>query len=464
METGIFLANKVNQLSRQLRDLRVLDKTLVTEFPYYLDIFIVAELKMMEDVLRNNFVVAWDEIDLRDCVRGSLELSRTITQYIDMGFKESWSAVIIIRLEEKSIASNRALLNLERMHHAYSNAVPLLNHNATLNDSYESFYLTSALFNQTTEELDVYSRLVGHLKRYIGCIEGLIRNQVDAGHSVSKYKNELLNHTKGLVQASVEYVKLLDVYKSLVIRQPLQRITKAKNIFEYYKSLPDVYAAERSTIIEVLRSEMVRLFDAIYKLFITEVSDAITKYVYNMRKQRPVSKINITNIITSNRIPQILEETEIAESTYEEHLQHYKQLLEYFNTWNCLCITEAKTEPLLLSFYTKVYNHYNTTTSSDRATMRTFFKFFDDDDSPWDFILGDEKCSKMVDEVEFVKMAMNNYIDMPSLRHVNSIMKRLQPFLEKNSTGRIIFKVFRYINHCTFDKKLPQLVIHSHKR
>ena len=457
-----FVVNKVIILSRQLHDLGALDLKLVTDFPIACDIVMIDELKMMEDVLRKNIIVVWDEMELRDCVRGSLELSRTITQYMDMGVKESWLAVILIRLEEKSIASNMALHNLGRMHHAYTNAIPLLNYNDTLNGSYESFYLTSALFNQTTDELQVYSRLVGHLKRYMGCIEGLIRIYVDVDHNGSKYKGELINHTNGLLPASVEYVNLLDAYESLVIRQPLQRITKAKNVFEYYKSLPGVHAAERSTNINVLHSDLEELFNTMYKIFATEISDAIADYVYKLGKQRPVSKISITNIITSNRIPQILEESEIAESTYEEHLQHYKILLNYFNTWNCLCIAAAKTEPLLLSFYTNVHNHYNRTTSSDRAAMRNYFKFFDGDHSPWHILLGDEKCPKIIDDNEFVRFAMHNYIDMSSVRHVNSIMKQLHPFLEKTRLDGSFFRYFIIlIKHCTFERiVLPLAVSH----
>ena len=446
-----FLLINFKLLTDQLRDLSALELKLVTDFPISCDIGMLDELKTMEDVLRKNVVVVWDEMGLSECVRDSLELSRTITQYTDRGFKESWLAVILIRLEEKSIASNIALHNLGRMHHTYANA--------TLNGSYESFYLTSALFNQATDELEVYSRLVGHLKRYIGCIEGLIRIYVDVGHNVSKYKGELINHINGLLPASVEYVKLLDTYESLVIRQPLQRITKAKNIFEYYKSLPDVYAAERSTNINVLRSDLIELSKIILKMYMTEVSDAIADYVYNLREQRLVSKINITNIITSNRIPQLLEETEIVESTCKEDIKHYKILLEYFNMWTCLCIAAAKTEPLLLSFYTKVLNHYRTTaTSSDRAAMRRHFRFLNYDHPTWHMLLGDGKCPKIIDDNEFVRFAMNNYIDMSSLRHVNSIMKRLHPFLEKT---RLDGSFLRYFNHCTFERiVLPPAVSH----
>ena len=433
--------------------LRALELKLVTDFPISCDIGILDELKMMEDVLRKNIVAVWDEMVLSDCVRGSLELSRTITQYTDMGFKESWLAVILIRLKEKSIVSNIALHNLGRMHHTYANA--------TLNGSYESFYLTSALFNQSTDELEVYSRLVGHLNRYISCVEGLIRIYVDVGHNVSKYKGELINHINGLLPASVEYVKLLDMYESLVIREPLQRITKAKNIFENYKSLPDVYAAERSTTINILNSDLREYRNTVYRTVTRKFSRGLANYVHNLRDQRFVSKINISNIITSSGLPQRLERIAIIESTCKDDLKHYRILLEYFNKWSCLCIAAAKTEPLLLSFYTKVHNHYTTNTSYDRAAMLTFFKFVNDN-STWHILLGDEKCPKIIDDNEFFPLAMYNYRHMSSFRDVHSIVKRLHLFLEKT---RLDGSFLRYFIHCTFERiVLPPAVSHPQSK
>ena len=257
------ISSKYGLLSNQVKFMLKLDGELVNDVIDFCDMptDMVTALKMMENVLRNDFIVAWEEMDLKDCVRGSLSLFETIRKSIDMHFQDSWPPALHIRMEEKLIASNRALSNLERIHSSYTNAVPLLNYGATSNTSFDAFYLTATLFNQTKGELEVYSRLVGHMKMYIECIEGLIRIYVDVGQNVSKYRGEINNHTTDLRHASIEYVRQLNVYESLVIRQPLQRVIKAKETFEHYKSLPGVNAAERSTNLEDLNSNFEELHE-----------------------------------------------------------------------------------------------------------------------------------------------------------------------------------------------------------
>ena len=117
----------------------------------------------MQDALQDSFIVGWDEMKLYDCVSGSFELSTILRDSVDTTKQNTWQAAIRLRLEEKLIASKRALYNLERVHIAYCNVVPLLNYTVTPN-SYDSFYITAELFKQSTKINETYTRLIGHIK------------------------------------------------------------------------------------------------------------------------------------------------------------------------------------------------------------------------------------------------------------------------------------------------------------
>ena len=93
----------------------------------------------MQNILHNYFIVVWDEINLNDCVSGSFELSTILRDSIYMIDQNTWWAAIRLRLEEKLIASKRALCNLERVQIAYCNVVPLF---SKLRGYTDSFYLT----------------------------------------------------------------------------------------------------------------------------------------------------------------------------------------------------------------------------------------------------------------------------------------------------------------------------------
>ena len=409
------------------------DTKSVNKFLDFCNIVMVEELKTMEDVLRNDVVLGWDEMDLQECVRGSLTLSRTLRKSIDVVFPDTLLAALHIRLEDKLIASNTALYNLEKVHEAYSTVAPLLNYTAAPNSRYHSFYLTTALFNQTTEELEVYSQLVGYLKIYITCIQGFMQIQVDDGHD--KGKGEFINHTTDLWQSSVEYVKLLKVYESLVIRHPLQRVITAKDTFEHYKSLPNIHAAERLTNFNCLSFDYEQLLKKAIQLVNIDKRDVIRTYLINLYYERPASKIKTAYFITSNRIPLMMDELRQAWSKQAESICLLDKNLRYFDIWRCQCIAEAKGEPLLLAFYTSVYNHYNVATSSERYAMRKYFKFLNIHISPRDLLLDgeitDKECSKINDPISCWNNTYISKLDSSgSQRLIRSFMGQIEPFID----------------------------------
>ena len=114
--------------------------------------------------------------------------------------------------------------------------------------------------------------------------------------------------------------------------------------------------------------------------------------------------------------------------------------MTYFDIWRCKCIAEAKAEPLLMTFYTKVCNHYQATNNSDRAAMRKYFKFLNSngyyfDHSPLNLLLGGEtnntECSNITKDILSDSYYGKNVIDQYSLLPLSSILIRLKVFLDK---------------------------------
>ena len=85
----------------------------------------------MQDILHNRFVVGWDKLNLHDCTSDLLEFSKTLRDSVGLIVKEYFRTALRLRLGEKLTASKRVLYNLDRVHDAYCNAVPLTNYTVT---------------------------------------------------------------------------------------------------------------------------------------------------------------------------------------------------------------------------------------------------------------------------------------------------------------------------------------------
>ena len=157
----------------------------------------------MQDVLHNYFIVGWDEMNLYDCMSGSFELSKILRDSIDLIEQTTWRAAIRLLLEEKLIASKRALFNIKRVHDAYCNVVPLLNYTVTTNGRYDSLYLTAELFKQSTEINETYTRLTGHIKQYIETMDRLLCMHNNGSHIIKKINFSVTVMVSGKLQSNM---------------------------------------------------------------------------------------------------------------------------------------------------------------------------------------------------------------------------------------------------------------------
>ena len=175
-------------------------------------------LHKMPEVLQRDFVACWDNMHLYDCMSDSFELTQIVNNSANVSEEKPWRAAVQLHLEENLIVSKRASYNLDRVHNAYCNAALLVNNRVTPNGSYDSLYLTGALFPRSIEINQTYTRLSRHIEKYMVNIDGLLRSYIAEGHVA-----EIILNCNEILQVSVEYERDMKLYESLVIRQPLQR-------------------------------------------------------------------------------------------------------------------------------------------------------------------------------------------------------------------------------------------------
>ena len=203
--------------------------------------------------------------------------------------------------EEKLIASKRALHNLDRVHNAYCNAVPLVNNMVTPNGSYDSLYLTEELFPKTTEINQTYTRLRRHIMKYMENIDWLFRIYNADAHVV-----KLISNCYGFLEASVEYDKDISLYELLVIRQPLQRIIDQNNEIKQHQEnfVNNVVRRFRSEINYYLVN--IHKMRALWREYSrSHATDTLVAYLDNLKNERHVSKLSLAVILKIHVIMEV---------------------------------------------------------------------------------------------------------------------------------------------------------------
>ena len=387
----------------------------------------------MQDILHISFVVVWDKMNLHDCTSDSLEFSKTLRDSVGLIDNDYLRTAIRLRLGEKLTASKRVLDNLDRVHDAYCNAVPLTNYTVTPNGSYDSFYLTTELFKQSKEMNEMYTRLRGHINKYIENIEGLFHIYTADGHEIQT-KNKVLNYTNGLWLASVEYDRDLTAYELFVIRQPLQRIIKARKRFEDYKTRE---VAIRTNF--QINADYVDFFEKsnIVKVF-NKAGITITKYKNDLESGKNTSKLHLAREIMSINIMRIAEEYQESISSVIQTIDKLWIAAISVNKNNCECITAANFEPILRAVFVKAHDHYKVATASEKAAMREYFKFEDD---IYRGILVGGKITRFLCPLPPLAPFKTSSSDA----NLMSFIKRMESFLEMTRLDGLFFRYFTLI-------------------
>ena len=333
-------------------------------------------LEKMDDIIKNDVIAGWDNMNLYDCVYGSFELFTILRNSISSIGEENWRAALRLRLEEKLVCSKKVTDDIQRLHDAYNNGVPLTNYTATPNGAYDSFYRTRELFPQTRDINMTYSRLRAHIKKYVVNIEGLRRILKNNDNQSEEIKYEYLNYSNGLWQSSVEYERELRLYQSLVIRQPVQRIIDRMRIYNNFK----VYGFPKTQVLTTDKIGLFDLYDIQLESLTTsmmfqdeafkKISETITTYHSHLNGGKYASKLSYAKMFTNEGVKQIVEQyiTDFFPTTQNRFRKMFYDFTDLAHL-HCEMYVRAISDPLLKAFYVKFYDHYKKTTDSGREAM-----------------------------------------------------------------------------------------------
>ena len=396
-------------------------------------------LQVMQKVFRDHFVAIWENMNFYDCMSRSFEIYTIITDSLHNNDNKSWRAAVRLRLQETSIASERALLNLDRVHDAYCNAAPLLNYTTTSKGSYDEFYLSEELLKQSSKINETYARVRHYITSYIENICGLVHILLAEGYkggSSLKY----FNYSNGFWKASVGYNKELIVYESLIIRQPLQRISEARKSFDENNIIISAtvkrHTGQTFELLARLFRELTR-----YKLQLVGSDIAVDKYLYNLKTHTKISKLNFAVELTSDKLGKSVESYVNVFSRSRDIVVKLLDDRAYKFYLSCQCSMKSVDTPFLLAFFEKLYDHYENTTGSERRAMDRYF--FHETNSSVLKKLASGKINPDECYVDFTH-TFPSFADMynVSLQNIQLTINNLNSFLETTRLDEAFFRYF----------------------
>ena len=186
-------------------------------------------------------------------------------------------------------------------------------------------------------------------------MDGLLCMHNNGSHRI---KNLFLSYCNGFWQASVEYAKDLRLYESLIIRQPLQHIIRARDAFEDHKVRFTAKTVHLESSVNYLIYSLRKAISYLIELNNTGTVGAIHAYLNNLKNEGNVSRIHLADVLTSDRITQLVEGVKDflfkTSETFTKYMIEYKHIIQM----GCLCQVDAAAESLLRVFYAKLYDHY----------------------------------------------------------------------------------------------------------
>ena len=408
-------------------------------FKWDIESFIKVEFKTMHEVLQNCFIQGWNTMNVRQYMSDSYELSELIMDSANITDQASWKVVaMLMRLQEKLVASKITLDKLYRVHDAYHNIVPLINATVTPNGIYDALFLTGELFKSSPKINETYFRLRKHITKCIENIDGLYHIYISHEHEI-ELKNKSLNYSNGLMQAAEGYDRDLSIYASLVIRQPLQRIETAKTEIQECVTERVVKCID----FETSRAHTKHVYKEKYKYWLefnkTDTTGKLAAYLNNLKNERYVSKLDIADFLTSHTITKLVEDNKEYLSRSHELIRTVWFDLTMYAQKTCVCNQKVAHIPLMQAFYTKLYDYYKIATDSERHAMQYYFFFTNISSMVPRLINGAitlDECYKL--SLIPPPLLLNNI----SLQNLTSFQVGLKTFLEKTRLDGHFFRYF----------------------
>ena len=392
-------------------------------------------LYKMRDIITNDFRAGWGKMNLYECTSGSFELFTILRDSTNEIHQESWRAAVRLRLKEKLICSKKAADDLKRVHESYINLRPLTNYTATPNGDYDALYRTTELFRQTTEINQTYTRLREHIKNYIDSINGLLRICKADDHEID-ISYRYINRTNGFWQVSADYDRDLRLYESLVIRQPLQRISNSIRYFEHY--IISVYPAGWHGSHNYYAIYHADSFNIYFQF--RYINWKIRPYIKNLTEGISASKLSYARMLMSGKTGKLFDDyTTKVMPTSTALISKAAFNVQELSSVLCSMIIDASEDPLLKAFFAELYDRYNTTTPSDRIAMSNYFKL-ERNTLDLKLVRGDvDGWSKCTDDLDIPLKQLRNTI-LGNLTSFKDMMNNVESFLQ---TTRLDGRFFR---------------------
>ena len=429
----------IQQISRSyIKILRTTDSKRFANFKERINFLSNIEFAIMQNVLQDDFIDVWEEMNLFKCISGSFELYKLIRNSCDTNRKETWLSAISLRLEEKLITSKRALHNLERVHEAYNNGAPLSNDTVTPEGRYDSLYFTSALFPQTAEINQTYIQLREQIHKYIQHIDALVRIYNASGQR-RQTRIQCFNYSDTFLEASVRYDRELRTYDSLVVRKPLKRILAERKLISVLEKR-DFYlqfnVRENSYSFQKLASKAFKNYMEINE---THITDTIAVYLDKLKANRLVSKLDVAGELTTDRITQLLDNFIHIVSKIQNRIHDINNVCLRYIISTCNVVEFISNSTLLRSFVAKMGAHYNSSSAPEKAHMDRHFIYRGMNSTLAE--LGNECMIYWDSQVQFSKSSyITNLMKELSLRDVTSFKNRLESFIEMTRLDGRLFR------------------------
>ena len=415
------------------------DNKVVTEVLDVYTFIMIMGLHKMQEVLQKYFIAGWDSMHLYDCMSDSFELTQIVSNSANVSEEKPWRAAVQLRLEEKLIASKRASYNVDRVHNAYCNVALLVNNMVTPNGNYDSLYLTETLFPKSNEIDQTYTRISRHIKKYMENIDGLLRSYIADGQVA-----EIILNCNEILQVSVEYERDINLYESLVIRQPLQRIIDEKNNLKEFKKVYFYDNVEKyRDLFSLWRRHINTISDNLRQYDLTHANDTISSYLQNLKNETNVSRLSVAAVFTSDKILKLVEKYQETVTRKEDNIRELINAMDDIEIGMChVAYSFLHRGVMLRQWLTKQNDHYNNISDYEKAAMERYF-MPDINSSIYRRILRRDwglwrDCRKTLEELD-----LSYKFKTLSLRQLTAFKNKLESFLRKS---RLDGTFFRYVS------------------
>ena len=395
----------------------------------------------MKKVLENDFIAGWKRMNLYDRVTEYVLLLETFIDSIDT-IDQKQRCGVLLKLQLDLL--KRTLCNLDRVHAAYHNAVPLVNNKVTPKGSYDAIYLTKELFVHTAEINETYARLKGHIGKHKEQIGRMFRINITDCH-MTDTRNKCISHSNGFRRVSVDYERDLRLYESLVIKQPLHRLNREivksdslKKTFRIKESLITVLNTHTNTFM-ISRRFMDLCLTAYHDTYTTDI---IKMYLDDLRKEKRASKLFIAGHLYAYNVVQLIDNFIERFQTNREHMSAVMLDKLHLEMAMCKITRKVKQLPLLRAWFLKMSHYFNITTDANKSEMEDYFMIKNHNSPQARLVRGDDELLLFITCHNLSLGHFPSPINV-SRRQITSYKKTLDTLLHKIQLDGTLF---RYVN------------------